>query len=88
LRFDGFPIDQCGLKAPSLDRCDHGGKQVRGTIDGPDGLDLAVFGDSGMDANVLTRASGKRCELRVDAGNQSPDNYFCSAIEGPVRIPR
>ena len=54
LRFDGFPIDQCGLIAPSLNRCDHAGKQVRGTIDGPDGLDLAVFGDSGMDANVLT----------------------------------
>lgn len=87
MSFDGFAIDQCGLIAPTLDRFDHAGNQVHGAGDGPDGRDLAILGDSGVHAHVLAGAGANLCGLRIDAGNQSADNYFRIAMEGPVRIP-
>ena len=87
MSFDGFAIDQCGLIAPTLERFDHAGNQVHGAGDGPDGRDLAILGDSGVCAHELAGAGANWSGLRIDAGNQSADNYSRMAMEGPVRIP-
>lgn len=86
LGFDGFAINEGGLIAPFVDGLQCGGHQVRRPSNRPDGGDVAVLRDGGMNANELTGPSVNWSDLRIDARDESTDHYVGVVMKRPKRV--